>query len=156
MTAPPQLLPPELQSFISPSRSVTSEFSARSKQESLASLISKSAIVRTVPCPEPCLNAVPTLVKVTWSIVKLPTLALLEGEAPWRLPAAIAASLVLAKSTYDISWRSSVPVLHAPVKASPFHSAPCIPSKRIWSVELPTAENSLQEPSKDRPLPLAT
>ena len=82
MTAPPQLLPPELQSVISPSRRITSEFSAKSKHAPDASLISKSDIVITVPCPDPCLNAVPTLLKVTWSIVKLPTFALLDGEEP--------------------------------------------------------------------------
>ena len=99
MIAPPQEFPPELQSLISPSRSVTLVSSARSKHASDASLISKSVIVRTVPCPDPCLNAVPTFLNETWSIVKFPTLALLEGAEPCLLPAAIAASLVLAKFT---------------------------------------------------------
>ena len=113
-------------------------------------------MVMTVPCPDPCLNAVATFVKVTWSIVKFPTFPLLDGAAPCRLPAAIAASVVLAKSTYDKMCLSSVPVLHAAVNARPFQVAPPCPSNKTGSDELPVALKELHAPSNDRPLPGAT
>ncbi len=47
-------------------------------------------------------------------------------------------------------------MLHAAVNARPFHVAPCWPSKRTWSVELPIAEKELHDPSKDSPFPGAT
>ena len=156
MTAPPQLFPLVLQPSIAPSRSVTSESSAKSKQESAALLISKSTIDNTVPCPEPCLNAVPTLSNVTSFIVKLPTFELLLGAEPCLLPAEIAASEVFANSTKDNVCRLSVDEPQAAVNASPFHVAPPCPSNNTGAVSFPVALNLLQVPSKDRPFPGAT
>ena len=97
--APAPALPSVLQSFMTPSVKVAMVSSAKSKQDEEAPSTLKSLMDTTVPCPLPCEKAEPTLVNVTWSIVKFPTLELVLGEEPWREPAEIAASVVFLKST---------------------------------------------------------
>ena len=97
--APSPAFPSWLQFFIEPSVRIAMVSSAKSKQDASVPSTLKLLIATTVPCPLPWENAEPTSVKVTWSIVKLPTLELVLGEDPWREPAEIAASEVFLKST---------------------------------------------------------
>ena len=92
----PSAEPPLVLQF---SRSKSNAFnvapSGMSKQESSDPVTETDVKSKTVLSPDPCWIALPTLVNVTSVIVKLPTFALADGLEPWRLPAAIAASLVL-------------------------------------------------------------
>ena len=140
MTAPPHVFPLVLQPIISPSLRVTSESSARSKQESRALLISKSLIVNTALSG----TVLERSTNVTESDVvhcKAIYVGRTTGAAPCSLPAAIAASEVFAKSSYDRVCLSSVDVPQAAVKASPFHVAPSWPSNRTGSSSVPSAVN---------------
>ena len=95
LIAPSAEPPLVLQFSSSKSNAVSVAPSGMSKQESSAPETDTDVKSKPVLSPDPCWIAFATFVKVTSVIVKLPTLSVADGLEPWRLPAAIAASLVL-------------------------------------------------------------